>query len=221
MEQSFGDHDWQHWLKPLNFDFQHIAASHSYPDVCFSKRFVRRADLQEMTLPGWSIEVPEVLQGYTPHEDDVIMCAKQYWSDSQLAQPPMLVLPHDLLEKLEKGGPKTTAARKKLDILTLGQFRRAADKFEAKPWKYNNAASYIRKWADQNELQAWPEAAPLGWIVEEVLEHGKNMWTEEVHDDWRAYAPQAAKIEVVRCRPRHMEESHDDEIDDGWDDDDG
>ena len=147
-----------------------------------------------MTLPGWQIEVPEVFERL---EHDVIMCVKQYWSDSHLAQPPLLVLPAVIAATLEAGGPKITCARTALGDESVKQFKKAADKFEAHPWRYKEAAEYIRHWVAQNQAAEWPSAKPLSWVVEDVVECDRK-WLTEVHDDWAAYAPEPAKIQIVR-----------------------
>lgn len=80
--------DWKELFHPFDMRLSGVAASASNPDVCHSKRFVLRRDLPSIVLPGWEIETPNLFVGLEPNPGDVIMCAKQWWSDQVLAQPP-------------------------------------------------------------------------------------------------------------------------------------
>ena len=97
--------------EPLDIHVSAIAASHSFPDVCHSKRVVSRMDLPQMVLPGWELETPSDFQQYDPRPGDIFMCAKQWWNDPVLAQRPMLVLPQALLDRLRAGGPEHALPR--------------------------------------------------------------------------------------------------------------
>ena len=58
--------DWKTFFEPLEIHVSAIAASHTFPDVCHSKRFVSRMDLPQMVLPGWELETPIKLSEIRP-----------------------------------------------------------------------------------------------------------------------------------------------------------
>ena len=111
VQEFDGAWNWKEFFECLELDFSAIAASPTNPDVCHSKRFVARRDLPRMMLPGWEIKVPSCMAHLTPDPADVVMCAKQFWSDHVLSQPPMLVLPISHLQKLHGAGPTIIAER--------------------------------------------------------------------------------------------------------------
>ena len=51
--------DWVKYFEPLNVAYTGIAASATNPDVCHSKRMLKRRDLPFMELPEWEVEVAE------------------------------------------------------------------------------------------------------------------------------------------------------------------
>ena len=81
-------------------------------------------DLPNLHLPGWEIETPEAISSYEPHLLDVIVCAKQFWSDSVLAQPPFVVLPHEMLKLLHSASPQHAMPRNKMSDTQLKNYRK-------------------------------------------------------------------------------------------------
>lgn len=180
---------------PLNLSFTGIAASASNPDVCHSKRFVARRDLQHMVLPNWEIEE---MPGVPPDPDDVIMCAKQFWSDQTLAQKPVAVMPKPFLAKLQKL-PSIVDDRTKMSEKTLKEYRKTAAKIDALPWNMRNAAEYLRTWCQDNEMGKLSEPLQLQWVVDNT----KVVPMDEpavFSDEWKRYAPQQAAMVTVRVQ---------------------
>ena len=192
--------DWQEFFKPLGLSFSGIAASQSNPDVCHSKRFVNRIDLAQMTLPGWDVETPSDFATCESHPCDVIMCAKQLFSDAVLSQPPLLVWPNGKTFPQMMSGPTQAMKRNELGANELREYRKTAGKIAEKPWHMEKAAKYLREWCDANVAGEFPNPTSLGWAVEHEVE---DVVTGEVasrpcfSDEWKQYAPQAAtRIEV-------------------------
>ena len=88
-----------------------------------------------MHLPGWEIETPEAISSYEPHLLDVIVCAKQFWSDSELTQPPFVVLPHEMLKLLHSASPQHAMPRNKMSDTQLKNYRKTARKAAEMPWR--------------------------------------------------------------------------------------
>ena len=68
--------DWQHFFERAGMTFKGIAASQSAPDVCHSKRFVRRQDLSMLSLPGLELVVPEMFEEVIKNKDGVVMLTR-------------------------------------------------------------------------------------------------------------------------------------------------
>ena len=145
--------DWQDFFEPLGMTFKGIAASHSAPDVCHSKRFVRRQDIPmlALSLPACDLVVPAMFENDKEEQDDVIMLVKEFWSSEALAHPPVLVLNQRLCLKLSDF-PTKVCRRNTLLENQLQQFRKTAAAVKEAPWKLLSASSYLTKWCDQNEV---------------------------------------------------------------------
>ena len=83
--------DWQDYFEPAGIPLKGIAAAHSMPDGCQSKRFVRREDLPMLKLPGCDLVVPEIFANELQRDNDVIMLTKGFWSSEALAHLLLLV----------------------------------------------------------------------------------------------------------------------------------
>ena len=121
-----GSWDWQAFFEPAGIEFHGIAASQSTPDVCHCKRFVNRNQLAQMQLEGWSIHEPEVFAHLDKSPLDVVMCAKQWWPDPHLAQPPTVVFPHLLMDRLAREGPSKLKERNVMGERAVKEYEKTA-----------------------------------------------------------------------------------------------
>lgn len=115
-----------------------------------------------------------------------------------LAQPPVLVLPHALLSKLQ-GKPKP-APHNQLKQTELHQFRRTAEVLKAHPWNMKRAATYLHDLCDNNEKQTWPSPPTLEWIFEGKVNNGVKL---PPPPDWLNYAPLPPRtVQVTVVNPK-------------------
>ncbi len=191
VQHVMGVWDWQHFLEGLGFSYHGLAATAAAHDawMCHSKRFVARRDMPQMSLPGWEIETPRVFQSVAPGPDDVIMCAKHFWSSPRLSQAPMLALPRALALTLPQA-PTKDCPRNPLGEKQLAEYRRTAKKVAASPWRLLRAAEYLEKWCNQNEQQTWPQPRRLEWVVEPAPQGMSSDPVKALPDVLKDYAPQ-------------------------------
>jgi len=197
--------DWQHFFEPVGLTFKGIAASHSAPDVCHSKRFVKRQDLQMLSLPGWEVLVPKVFETSGEQPDDVIMLTKEFWSSEGLAHAPMLVWNSDLIIKLDRF-PTKACPRNTLSEDQLRQFRKTAAAVKEAPWNLMAASAYLTQWCDQNVLAAPGRAPPMRSCLGFLLSHETPCrWLKNAlaiptsGDRWLCYAPAAPVAITVQA----------------------
>jgi hypothetical protein len=191
--------DWQAFFAVANVALSGIAASHTQPFVCHSKRFVRRQDVPmlSLTLPDdYSMVVPSIFERDPEQPDDVIMLMKEFWSSEALAHRPVLAWNSSVTRELNTV-PTVACARNKLSKDQLWQFRRTAKAVQEAPWKLLAASGYLIKWCDQNELGECPMPLPLVFLAQASQRH---RWDKAVlaistgavePDAWLCYAPAA------------------------------
>ena len=136
-------------------------------------------------------EVPHGLDSYPPDQGDVIMCAKQFWSDPVLSQPPQVVLPKAMLAHLSKG-PTEPMPRKKMCHRQLKEYRKTADQAEKMPWQMKAGALYLRTWCNQNELDQHGHLPELGFVLSAAgrVLGASTTQARACTSDWKNYAPQ-------------------------------
>ena len=136
-------------------------------------------------------EVPHGLDSYPPDQGDVIMCAKQFWSDPVLSQPPQVVLPKAMLAHLSKG-PTEPMPRKKMCHRQLKEYRKTADQAEKMPWQMKAGALYLRTWCNQNELDQTGHLPELGFVLSAAgrVLGASTTQARACTSDWKNYAPQ-------------------------------
>ncbi len=202
--------DWQEFFEPLLLSYSGIAASHTIPDVCHSKRFVTRRELPTLNLGSWNLQVPPVLACYSEHPDDVVLLTKEFWSSEDLAHPPLLVWPQGMMASHVLGRtPATLCPRNKLSEKQLQEFRKTAAKVKDEPWNLHAAAVYLTRWCDRNAVdskQDSPIRDVLCWgFVPEISI--RRRWQlaplavgdPEASDEWLRYAPGAPAAISLRA----------------------
>ena len=195
--------DWQSFFRPLEVSYTGIAASHTKPDVCHSKRFVARSEIA--TVAEWSglqIETPAPFVCYEPDNRDVIMLCKQFWSSDQLAQNPIVALPYKLFETLERG-PTKRLPRNTLSETSVAQFLKTAKAVTEEPWHMDRAGHYLEKFVARNQgLLPMPPLPELGFVAMPAKEKSPII-QKPPHDVWTKYAPRPpAKIEITQAKPQ-------------------
>jgi hypothetical protein len=201
-------YDWRPFFEPLAMNVTGIAASVPNPDVCHSKRFILRADLDKLLPKGTEVEVPEIFREEPPDQADVFMLAKEFWSSDRLSQAPLLFLPKVVANKLAPGGPVVTMERNRLSDEQLRQFRRTAAKAGEPPWNLVRAERYLNQWCLENERAAWPQPVRLQFVVDGGGVERWQGWESEAleHDEWLRYASGApAPIKVAAVKRRAVE----------------
>ena len=98
--------------------------------------YKRRADL--LTEEKRSLTSAAGLPG------DVFCLVKSYMHDSNLHQPPLLVLPADRLRALMQASPDKLCLREELHLARKEQLLQLADLLEKEEYHYPAAARYIR-----------------------------------------------------------------------------
>ena len=191
--------DWQDFFEPAGMMWKGIAASHTAPDVCHSKRFVRRQDIPMLTLglPGCDLNVPAMFENDKEEQDDVILLTKEFWSSDALAHPPMLVWNSRLCLKLG-GFPVQGCPRNPLSTDQIRQFRKTAAAVKEAPWKLLAASSYLTQWCDQNEAGGPSPVRPTSLCHNFLLaQQTPRRWMQTAlamptaDDRWLRYAPAA------------------------------
>ena len=129
----------------LRFNVSGIAASHSHPRVCFSKRFLQLRDLPKLNLPGWELEVPALFKDTDRHPPGVAMVCKQFWASDQLAQPPLLWCPHSWYAPL-RHVPWARKDRNAMTARQLNEYTNTAKAVVEPPWCLLRAGAYLEKW---------------------------------------------------------------------------
>jgi len=198
-------YDWRPFFEPLAMSVTGIAASVPNPDVCHSKRFILRADLDKLLPKGTEVEVPEIFGKEPPDPADVFMLAKEFWSSDRLSQAPLLFLPKVVANRLAPGGPVATMDRNRLSDEQLRQFRRTAAKAGEAPWNLARAEHYLNQWCLENERAAWPQPVRLQFVVDGGGAERWQGWESEAleHDEWLRYAsgaPAPIKVAAVKRR---------------------
>ena len=122
------------------------------------------------------------------HDSDVILLAKQHISSSELSQPPLLMFPHCLLERLA-GQELKPLPRNELPARTIAEFRKTAVAVEAKPWSLHRAATYLRNLCDGGQQSSPPV---LRLLTEPKLFAASSLATA-APQDWSEYATQISK----------------------------
>ena len=116
--------DWKGWLAPLPLPWENCFMSRANVPAPHSWSFKRRPDLWHA---DWSAGVEDQAR-WEPHNQDVMLCLKEYMRDQKLQQPPVQCLSsrHRLLltEVLPAGLVERHALTKKQidDYLTLAAF---------------------------------------------------------------------------------------------------
>ena len=195
--------NWQEFFSGKELLFSGIAACKSSPDVCHSKRFVLRRDLPKLGLPDGGIVTPLMFHSHPVCPDDVVMLTKEFWSNSSLAHPPMLVWDSVFTARLAGEWPQRVCSRNKLSKCQLLEFRKTALKVQAPPWNLTCAGAYLTQWCDLNEQGTQDLQPPPHVFFRDQVQ--KQRWhcamlavADTVQSDtWLQYAPGApVQIEV-------------------------
>ena len=145
--------DFRKWLAPLNILMGGLSATHGALDTCHSWRFVQRKVLGhilgydedhviENSHKDW--------QSLEPHDHDVILLLKESLSSTQLAQKPLLVLPHEVAATLDPDNLKPVV-RSQLGPVTIREFRKTANVVASEPWYKFRAERWLTELCDAND----------------------------------------------------------------------
>ena len=107
--------------------------------------------------------VPPDLASEGTHPSDCILLLKQWVSSTELAQPPLLVVPHARLKNLSPDG-LTPLARNALPENALKEYRKTATKIADEPWRLNEGSHYLQDWADRNTAGKLDSPAPCDFV---------------------------------------------------------
>ena len=201
-------YNWIEFFTPLEIDVHGIAATQFTPDVCHSKRMLARRDLPQLDLPGWELQTPQVFENCAPSPWDVILCCKQWWSSTCLAQPPMLFLPKEYLDRLGTS-PTEVRPNEKLSDKTIKEYEKTAEYVKGDPWHLDRAADYLKTWVNQNKSGTWPAPEPLRWTGSDSNQE-LPLWFQSdipLGDEWRKYAPGEPAPMFLTPAPKRKEPS--------------
>ena len=176
--------NWEEFFAPLQVKMSGIAASPAHPDVCFSKRVLALADLPELRLPDWELEVPEMFRHLERDPRDIVMLCKQEWTSPTLAQPPLLWIPHALFGKLDVV-PRIPNMRRPLSERMIREYKKTAQAVIAQPWGLHRAGAYLEAWVSSNvagAVRAPPKLDALPTLA-------RLDWSPGIAVEWRDYAP--------------------------------
>ena len=151
-----------------------------------------------MEMGQMAVQMPELFQDEVPCGNDVVLCAKEFWSSSELAQPPCTILPAGYLARLEQDGPKIAMPRNALSDRQVSEFRKTAEAVSAEPWLMHRAADYLTAWLDQSVAGRWPQPAPHGWVMEDHDQ--ERVEGPDFSVEWKRFAPKSPAAVVVKRR---------------------
>ena len=127
---------------------------------------------------------------------DVILLVKQFMSDKHLIQA-LVALPAE--KTLPLTGPTSLADRNPLSEKLLSEYRKTASALERRPWSYDKAAQYLRKFCDNNEKADFGDGDPP-----QMLAFVPKSWVQEQadHEDMLNFAPSPPKpVSIVEAPP--------------------
>jgi hypothetical protein len=96
-----GVRDFKAWLEPLGVEMSNCFANRQGIDAPRAFSFRRRRDLPAVPGPGAG-----------DHRDDVMCCVKQFMRSQEDMHPPVLVLPHDRVQRMRAVVPMAADPRK-------------------------------------------------------------------------------------------------------------
>ena len=97
--------DFTSWMRPFGMRISGIAATHSEPLANHLWRIVSRSDLPTLGFTDAAIEVSNVdWKDIAPDGADAVLLTKAYLHSNMYSQQPILLLPADIAERLDKAG---------------------------------------------------------------------------------------------------------------------
>ena len=130
------------------------------------------------------------------HPNDCVLLLKQWMSSQELAQPPVLLLPHSRLANLT---PDTLVPleRNALASNALKEYRKTAKKIAEKPWNLKEGADYLQDWTSRNEDKIADQPAPCNFV-----RHGRHpseaTSSMTLPSGWENYAPRAPRVVEIK-----------------------
>ena len=159
--------DFRKWLTPLDVKITGLAAVQDQLDTCHSWRFIQRRLLGAISGMDESIvdnQHPD-WQNVEPHPLDCILLLKESMSSMQLAQRPLLILPHVVAMKVAPGTLEPVP-RACLGDTTIKEFRKCAKVVGSEPWHFYRAQNWLLELCDDSE-----QNKPVEPIVLPVLNY--------------------------------------------------
>ena len=164
-----GSWAWQRYFQPLCMSMTGHGASYKknqqniVPPHVF--RFIRRCQLPDHVLQpaGEAVTVPEAA-----HPDDVFLLVKQYMSDVELCQAPVLFLPAERLRRLSPPEDilNMLVRRNTLSDRQIKELKKTALQLESWPWRMTDAPAYLRQVIDgAGQCPAPTEMPDISWLL--------------------------------------------------------
>jgi hypothetical protein len=141
-------HDHQLMLASLDVGVSGIVSLKDAPEANHCFRFVRRRDLGLYEKPSeedWEVDDG----GGVGHPHDVVLLVKHWMHSKTLSQRPIVVLPFELLDKLQ-GASLKPASKNMMSDRELTEFRKAGRIFAEEPWGMTRTKEYLDEWCRMN-----------------------------------------------------------------------
>ena len=140
--------------------------------------------------------VPHDFSSEQAHPNDCVLLLKQWVCSHELAQPPILLLPHSRLANLT---PDTLVPLKRnaLSSKALKEYRKTAKKIAEKPWNLKEGADYLQDWTSRNEDKIADQPAPCNF-VRQGRHPSEATSSMTLPSGWENYAPGAPRVVEIK-----------------------
>lgn len=129
----------------------------------------------------WSDPLDD-LRDESPQGGDVIMSCRQYLSDSELSQKPLVFAQASDFLGLAPEGPTELSPRAAFSQRQIREFTKTAECIAREPWCMNAGCSYLLKVIQENQDNASDEwiPPPMSWMISGVTPPPARLEPEQV-----------------------------------------
>lgn len=127
------------------------------------------------------------------HAHDAVLLVKMHICSTELAQPPLLLLPRAIAAKVQ-GTSLPPLGRNPLTDREIQEYRKTAKVIGAPPWKLLKAAHYLERLVENNVAGRWLGPPRLTFVFDYDMPLSLRL---PPPPDWLNYAPTAPRTVVV------------------------